>query len=58
MPRQDLWSRTNCSVVTASFSQFKMVALSMFPRLTDAHDAKSVDKIIVMNFILMFLIII
>ena len=31
MPRHDLWSRTNCSVVTLSFSQFRIVALSMLP---------------------------
>lgn len=30
-PRQTLWSLTNCSLVTDSFSQFRMVALSIFP---------------------------
>ena len=56
MPRHDLWSRTNCSVVTASFSQFNIVASSILPRLTDAHDANSskIGNI----FILMFTIII
>ena len=58
IPRHDLWSRTNCSVVTASFSQFRTVALSMLPRLTDAHDARKIDTKIVEKFILMFYIII
>ena len=40
----DLWSRTNCSVVTASFSQFNMVALSILPRLADAHAVKANNK--------------
>ena len=56
MPRQALWSRTNCSVVTASFSQFKMVASSILPRLTDAHDTRTKNN--GKNFILMFSIII
>lgn len=45
-PRHDLWSRTNCSVVTASFSQFKIVASLMLPRLGDAHAVKikNMDK--------------
>jgi hypothetical protein len=30
-PRQTLWSLTNCSLVTISFSQLRIVALSMFP---------------------------
>ena len=58
MPRHDLWSRTNCSVVTASFSQFRTVASSMLPRLTDAQDAKKIDTKIIGKFILMFYIII
>ena len=37
MPRHALWSRTNCSVVTDSFSQFKMVALSILPPLGDVQ---------------------
>jgi hypothetical protein len=39
-PKHCLWSRTNCSVVTASFSQFKTVALSMLPLFGDEHAAK------------------
>lgn len=58
MPRHALWSRTNCSVVTASFSQFRTVASSMLPRLTDAQDAKKIDAKIIGKFILMFYIII
>ena len=56
IPRQDLWSRTNCSVVTASFSQFNIVASSMLPRLTDAHDVMNIVNNMGKNFILMFLL--
>ena len=56
MPRHALWSRTNCSVVTASFSQFSTVASSILPVLTDAHAVNNANN--GKNLILMFLIII
>lgn len=56
IPKHDLWSRTNCSVVTASFSQFKIVASSMLPRFTDAHDVISNTEKMGKIFILMYLL--
>ncbi len=56
IPRHDLWSRTNCSVVTASFSQFSIVASSMLPLLTDAHDVINIANNMGKNFILMFIL--
>ena len=44
--------------MTASFSQFRIVALSILPRLTDAHDANIANDKMGKNFILMFSIII
>lgn len=44
--------------MTASFSQFKIVALSMLPRLTDAHEVNINVKNNKGIFILMFSIII
>lgn len=58
IPRHALWSRTNCSVVTASFSQFKIVASSILPRLTDAQDANRIIDKMGKKIILMFSIII
>ena len=44
--------------MTASFSQFRIVALSMLPWLTDAHDANIANDKMGKIFILMFSIII
>ena len=40
-PRQPLWSRTNCSMVTVSFSQFRTVAFSTKPLFGDAQPLKA-----------------
>lgn len=46
MPRQSLWSFTNCSVVTMSFSQFSTVALSIEPLFgLEQAPAKSREQI-------------
>ena len=37
IPKHALWSRTNCSVVTDSFSQFKIVASSILPPLGEVQ---------------------
>lgn len=57
-PRQFLWSRTNCSVVTASFSQLRMVASSMLPLFGDeqAANAANSKQLMMNNVSFMFLL--
>ena len=56
MPRHALWSRTNCSMVTDSFSQFRIVASSILPPFGDAQAHKPSSKTIFNIFIFCIII--